>query len=361
MAQSYLYGLESGVTISTTLADNITDVSVVDASEFVVASNIVIGVPTEMFNKLIDISFSPADPAGDTSGYVHFNEEVFKELIVYNINQTNNPLRGNDGTADASYFALSAEDFDGGANSLTGSYVVDISLGDFDLGRAQADRVGSVYNFHSVIHSIQQHLGASLLDSAKEEYIGNALGVPDTNDISNRIPELINTFDNLGLFSALDAAYATGGGISGLDISAETTDIVFTQSSDTSGTRLFQALADAGYLTTDFSGSTMIGYSVSFEEGFALAFEVNIAGRADISLHSAPDDLSFIDVATGEDIAGVSAEYLRGAIQPTTVHVSNSIQDADITDFILNPVSDTLAGVPSIRFKVLLVKADPYS
>lgn len=326
-----LYGLDTGVEMNIDLSSTTVDASFIDISEVVVGSNIVIGMDNTMFTSLLDIS------TGGGTGTVTISENYLKTVIANVI----------DGTGTDTYYKVLS-------GTITGLPTI---------GTAGDASTNQIYNFGHLTSYITDYFRNGTENAIIANVAAKTVGLSSAADFgpTDASDELITALTNAGVFTVFTSSMSSGCGFLGRDVSAidyvsDASFFGFTDASTPEKQRLFNSLADAGYLLDDAMGISGVT-GVSFENNFALGMSVTLKGGITATLEYAAD-ISFVDTDTGNivdasgnlsgELSGISVSETRTVADST--NITNHIYPITLVSNTSDPYSD------QIRFNLLFVK-----
>ena len=343
-----LYGLDSNVSAEVDLSSKSIDVSLVDITEGVLGSNILIGLTEAQFDSLLEISAGTAD----SSGIIGFDDDQFKNILADVI----------DNEASSSNFSVITA-------SVNGTDISNIVNVDHLTGYDS-----KFINLSHVIAEMRRSFKAGAQQALKDRVAAESAGVSLSAFRASGISaNLLSALGNAGLFADLDSEFTDTSflGEAGLTANQQKDNADFISTTDSSTGQkmaLFNSLADANLLTDDDLG---FPGSVSLPTDFAIGFMMTLKGGmfANIGFSS---DISFVD-ETGTVISTAEASTLRGNLRAKNFSTgktvadfggmissnpsvssnnvtADSTEDTDGLQFIADPSGTT------ITFPVLLVK-----
>jgi hypothetical protein len=326
-----LYGIDTGATMTVDLSNTTVDASLTDISELIVGGNVVIGLTKAQFTSILDISTN----AG--TGTAELKETEFKTLLASCIDLTD-------------------------AGSTYELYTSGASLGGSTVETTFPTDNTVFYNFSDVISGFSSGISTDADVRTKEEVAWRVAGLSSRTELQSydSAVNLIDALTNAGIVPDIAAVINAESFLLGTDISAsdfieDTNRFNFTAATAAEKERLFNSLADAGYI--DAGDGLGTGVDVSFDDGFALAVPLTLKGGVQVNVSFA-SDISFVDASTNEVVDTADAENLRGELDGiafsfaesvTSDAVTGSITGAEVLNNSGNPAND------AIRFNLLLV------
>ena len=329
---SYLYGLDSGISIDISLGAYTASGDLSDIAEQVRPSNLIIGLTEDQFNLLFDVSAIEGTLVLDVSALRY----LFTDIL-------NNQNEGN------TWRYLD--------NALTFSGITFDDICNAHLSGITSDASDKTFNLSDYIEYCRFYLEpGSDLDNIRKRFVATSLGIEDFSDPSfgELSGTLVTTYSNLGFFDSLaqrlgDISDILGGG----DNPALSGDVVI-DTTNFDGAGLFAAIADAGFITTDGISDTPL--DLSLEDGFAIAVQLVLAGSTNVTVRY-PLDISFSDPSSGavtgylSDLSGVLAG------EELDVTVTKKLSDSDVTKYLApSTLFGTDSGAGSQTINVLLLK-----
>jgi hypothetical protein len=334
---SYLYGLDSGISIDISLGAYTASGDLSDIVEQVRPSNLIIGLTEDQFNLLFDVSAIEGTLVLDASAL----QNLFTNIL-------NNQ---NEGTSIGNTWRYLD-------NELTFSGITFDDIFNGDLIEIQASDLNLyTYNLADYIEYCRLYLEpGSDLDDIRKRFVATSLGIQDFSDASfgELSDTLVTTYSNLGFFDSLaqrlgDISDILGGG----DNPALSGDVVI-DTTNFDGSKLFAAIADAGFITNDGISDTPL--DLSLEDGFAIAVQLVLAGSTNVTVRY-PLDISFSDPSSGavtgylSDLSGVLAG------EDLDASVTKKLSDPEVTNYLATgTLFGTNPGAGSQTINVLLLK-----
>lgn len=331
---SYLYGLDSGISIDISLGAYTASGDLSDIAEQVRPSNLIIGLTEDQFNLLFDVS--------SVSGTLVLDVSALRYLFTDILNNQN------EGTSSGNTWRYLD-------NALTFSGITFDDICNTHLSGHTTDVSDKTFNLSDYIEYCRFYLEpGSDIDNIRKKFVATSLGLADFSDPSfgELSDTLVNVYSNLGFFDSLaeklgDISDILGGG----DNPALSGNVVI-DTTNFDGESLFAAIADAGFITSDGISDT----DLSLEDGFAIAVQLVLAGSTNVTVRY-PLDISFSDPSSGavtgylSDLSGVLAG------EEVDATVTKKLSDSDVTKYLApSTLFGTDSGAGSQTINVLLLK-----
>lgn len=303
-----LFGLNSGVATTIDMSSKTIDVSLVDITEGVLGSNVLIGLTNLQFGELLEISAG----AVDGSGLVSFNETALRDILADVI----------DNEVTGTYTKL-------GGSSVNGTDVSNVVKYDsVEGGSGFSDYASTFVSLNDMISTIRSEFKSNSKQILKDKVAAKASGLSLTAFKASGISaNLVAALGTAGVFADLDSAYTDTSflGEAGLTANSLKDNDDFISVSDAAvGDKmaLFNSLADSNYLAEDDLENTV---GLSFDTDFAIGMMLTLKGGI-FSKIKFSDDISFVN-EEGEVIPSSTADNLVGQLVGESFSTGITVED----------------------------------